>query len=54
MEYSTKTLVDFFKREIKKTEPMTKDDLEPLLFAIAYQARREDFESAAKYVLKRF
>lgn len=47
-------LLRFFRKELKKYDKIPKEELEPLLFAIAYQAKREEFEDAAKYVLKRF
>jgi len=54
MNNDVKTLLEFFKKEIKKVDKIPNEELEPLLFSIAYSARREDFERAAKYVLKRF
>ena len=53
-EFSPINVLSFFRREIKKLEKIPKDELEPLLFAIAYQSDRKDFEACAKYVLKRF
>jgi len=53
-EYSTKTLLEFFRKEIKRVERIPEEELEPLLFAIAYCSRRVEFEKAAQYVLKRF
>lgn len=52
---TNEALINFFSREIKRTDKkLDYREIERLLFAIAYESDREEFKTAAEYVLKRF